>query len=244
MADHLRPDKAAESATGGELAGWVRTSLETRSARLLGRGYQASVFLCETPQGALVIKQAHRSALLGGLGRAALRREHRAYERLRGVAGVPRSFGLVDDRCLVLQYVAGQSLHQGEARLENRQRFYERLLESIEAMHEAGVAHGDLKRKANILVGPGERPYVIDFGIARLRDERMSWWSRWLFDWFKQSDYNAWVKLKYRRRLRDLSPVDRERYRPLLLERVARSIRIPAQKVTLRRLRKRLQQRR
>jgi hypothetical protein len=52
-------------------------------------------------------------------------------------------------------------------------------------------------------------------------------------------DYNAWVKLKYGREPKDLPPEVAQRYHPLLLERVARSIRIPWQKLTLRRLRKR-----
>ena len=41
-------------------------------------------------------------------------------------------------------------------------------------MHAAGVAHGDLKRKDNIIVGPGERPYLdrLRHRRAAQRDER------------------------------------------------------------------------
>jgi serine/threonine protein kinase len=106
-------------------------------------------------------------------------------------------------------------------------------------MHAAGVAHGDLKRKDNMLVAAGERPFVIDFGIAWCVDSDSPRWRRRIFDLVRQMDYNAWIKLKYRRGTEDVSAKDAERYRPLLLERVARGIRIPWQKVTLRRLRKR-----
>ena len=61
----------------------------------------------------------------------------------------------------------------------------------------------------------------------------------------KQMDLNAWVKLKYGRRVnpetaRDvLSAEDAAIYRPLLIERVARAVRVPWQTITLRRPRQR-----
>jgi serine/threonine protein kinase len=105
-------------------------------------------------------------------------------------------------------------------------------------MHAAGVAHGDLKRKDNIVVGPGERPYLVDFGIAALRGESRLL-NRLVFEPVKQMDYNAWVKLKYQRQFDALSPEDATLYRPLRLERIARWVRIPWQKITLRRPRQR-----
>jgi hypothetical protein len=58
-------------------------------------------------------------------------------------------------------------------------------------------------------------------------------------------DYNAWTKLKHGRdRLDALPPDDAARYRPLWLERIARWIRIPWQKLTLRRPRQRWRARR
>src|SRR5690606_29851393 len=175
------------------------------------------------------------------LGLRALRREAAVYERLREVSGVPRSYGLVDDH-LVLEHIEGPSLRQSEKRLVERERFFVRLLDTLDAMHAAGVAHGDLKRKDNVLVGPGEQPYVIDFGIAWCVGPSSPRWRKRIFAVLCQMDYNSWLKLKYGRRFEDaenVSLADAARYRPLLLERVARAIRIPWQKITLRRLRKR-----
>ena len=112
-------------------------------------------------------------------------------------------------------------------------------------MHAAGVAHGDLKRKDNIIVGPGERPYLIDFGIAARRSATSAPWNRYAFEPLVQMDMNAWIKLKYGRRIDPtaepgvLSPADAAVYRPLWIERVARIVRVPWQTITLRRPRQR-----
>jgi len=220
---------------------FVAREIERGGGRLLGRGYQAAAYLLESPVGAVVVKKAHASPLLHRAGLRALRREAAVYERLRGVPGVPRSYGLVDGH-LVLEHIEGPSLRQHEMRLEDREGFFARLLATLDAMHAAGVAHGDLKRKDNVLVGAGEQPYVIDFGVAWCVDESSPRWSRRVFDVLCQMDYNSWLKLKYQRRFEDaenVTPEDAERYRPLVIERVARSIRVPWQTVTLRRLRKR-----
>ena len=227
-----------------ELAAWLRKEIGTNPGTLLGRGYQASVHRYTSPLGAVVVKRPHGTFALRLLGLAALRREQKVYERLKNVAGIPRSYGLLDDDYLVLEAIDGPSLRDHEPHLEDRERFFAHLFETIAAMHEAGVAHGDLKRKDNVLVGPRERPYIIDFGVASLRKHPALTWNSMRFAWFAQLDMNAWIKLKYRRNMRELSPEDAARYRPLWLERIARWIRIPWQKLTLRRPRQRWRQHR
>src|SRR5690606_16403649 len=141
------------------------------------------------------------------LWRRLLKREQRVYERLGGIPGVPRSYGLVADACLVLEYVAGPSLRTHENALADREAFFARLLATLRAMHAAGVAHGDLKRKDNVIVADGEVPYLVDFGIAALRG-RSHLANRIVFETVRQMDYNAWVKLKYRGRPDELAPED------------------------------------
>jgi predicted Ser/Thr protein kinase len=228
-----------------EIAGAIRAG----RGRELGRGYQASVYLYNISAGDIVVKQPHRGGPLGALWRSLLRREHAVYERLEGIAGIPRSFGLVGDG-LAIEYVAGPSLRADEARLTDREAFFARLLTTIEAMHAAGVAHGDLKRKNNIIVASGERPYLIDFGIAVRRSARDGLFNRFVFSRIAQMDLNAWVKLKYGRRIDPetergvLSAEDAAIYRPLLIERLARAVRVPWQTITLRRPRQRWRARR
>jgi len=242
VADGPRPSRQLTA----ELAGLIARG----AGRELGSGYQASVRVYRTAGGDVVVKKPHRGGPLGALWRSLLRREHAVYERLNGIAGIPRSFGLIGGEYLALELIVGPSLREHEAVLADRDAFFAMLLATIEAMHGAGVAHGDLKRKDNIIVGPGERPYLIDFGIAVRRSASNGVFNRLVFERLQQMDLNAWVKLKYGRRIdpetaRDvLSAEDAAMYRPLLIERLARALRVPWQTITLRRPRQRWRARR
>jgi predicted Ser/Thr protein kinase len=226
------------------LAAELCAAITARKGHGLGSGYQASVHLYGTSAGPVVVKTPHRGGPLGALWRSLSRREAAVYARLGGIAGIPRSFGLVGDG-LALEHIAGPSLRKHERQIADRDAFFAKLLATLRAMHEAGVAHGDLKRKDNIVVGPGERPYLIDFGIAVQRSASSTLWNRLVFERLVQMDLNAWVKLKYGRRIDPsaepgvLSAEDAAIYRPLWLERAARAVRVPWQKITLRRPRQR-----
>lgn len=228
----------------------LEAAIESGQGRELGKGYQASAHLYRTSAGDVVVKSPHRGGPLAPLWRALLKREHAVYERLDGIPGIPRSFGLVGGELLALEFVAGPSLREHEARIVDREAFFAKLLATVRAMHAAGVAHGDLKRKDNIIVGPGERPYLIDFGIAVRRSSASELFNRCVFAPLVQMDMNAWVKLKYGRRIDPaaepgvLSPEDATVYKPLPIERLARAVRVPWQTITLRRPRQRWRARR
>jgi predicted Ser/Thr protein kinase len=234
-------DRKPPSALQAELA----AAIAAGPGRELGRGYQATVHLYPTSAGPVVVKKPHRGGPLSALWRALLRREHAVYARLEGIAGIPRSLGLIDGEYLALEFIAGPSLREHEARIADREQVFAKLLTTLEAMHAAGVAHGDLKRKDNIVIGAGERPYLIDFGIAVRRSRTSSVWNRCVFAPLVQMDMNAWIKLKYGRRIDPdaesdvLTPDDAAIYRPLWLERAARAVRVPWQTITLRRPRQR-----
>ena len=204
----------------------------------LGAGYQGTADLYRTPLGDFVIKRARGPFFWRHLGERGLRRERDIYERVRAVVGIPRCIGLLDSKHLVLEHIPGESYRKRQYELIDRERFFERLFTSIEDLHAAGVAHGDLKRKDNLLVGPDERPFLIDFGLAFATDSGRLFEKR-AFEWVKQYDYNAWIKHKYQGRIDDISPEDAKYYRPMKLELIARGIRRLWQKLTFRRYRKR-----
>ena len=88
-------------------------------------------------------------------------------------------------------------------------------------MHRAGVAHGDLKKKDNILVVDGRHPVLLDFGVAVIRKSGLVPVNRYLYSLFKKFDYNAYVKLKYRKRIDRISAADRPFYHRTVVEKSA-----------------------
>lgn len=211
----------------------------TPEARRLAGGYQGTVYLIETPHGPRVVKKASGRGLLRALRRAMLRREHAIYEQLHGVAGVPRTYGLDAEGQLLLEYVAGHSLRETRLQGSDHAHFFAELRELILGVHAAGVAHGDLKRKDNIIVGPDNRPFLVDFGTAIAVSPAAGWWRRLIWQQLCRVDLNAWIKLKYQGVTDGMDPADRPYFRPTLVERVIRPIRQTWRKLTLRRWRKR-----
>jgi serine/threonine protein kinase len=207
---------------------------------LLGRGYQGEVRLLDTAAGPVIVKRPIGHGAARALRVAMLRRERAIYRRLDGVPGVPRCLappGAADDE-LVLEYVAGPSLRDARLPAGERERFFSELLELIRAVHAAGVAHGDLKRKDNIIVGPGGRPYLIDFGTALVAPPDAGALRRRAVRHVQRMDLNAWFKLKYQRQRGAPDAADLEFYRPTLFEDFARTVRRAYRALTLRRARK------
>lgn len=248
MAAEVSGDASTDSATAAastleRFESWLTTAPNARGTAL-GGGYQAVTELFHSPVGDFVVKTARGPWPWSWLGRTAIQREHEVYRRIDGIRGVPRCFGVIDGRKLVLEHVRGGTFRRRETEITNWDSFFADLLETIDAIHSVGVAHGDLKRKDNLIVGADMRPYIVDFGVASIDEPNATLWTRFMYRWMRQYDYNAWIKLKYRRQVDALSPADARLYRPTAAERVARVIRVAWQKLTLRRLRRKLWPRR
>jgi predicted Ser/Thr protein kinase len=222
------------------LRAWLADD-RVREAALLSAGYQGSVYLFEWDDQRWVVKRAGQGLLTGWLHRLMLRREGAVYEQLSGVAGVPKSLGMLDDKWLVLQFMPGESLRQARFELTNPEQFYSRLHKVIGAIHAAGVAHGDLKRKDNILVLRDEHPCVIDFGTALRRDG--AFLDRLLFDVVARADFNAWIKVKYANDYTKISSEDAQWHRPSMVESVLRAVRRFWRAISFRQARKRRRRR-
>lgn len=202
--------------------------------RYLGRGYQGAVYLTHDGDDRVVIKQPTGAGLARRLRRWMLRREHRAYQRLGQVRGVPRCLGLRPDGSLVLAYIDAEPWRESAPTLRDREAFMTGLRGIILACHGAGVAHADLKRRGNVLIDAAGGPWVLDFGSAVLAGRRPGW----LFRLACRMDLNAWIKLKYRRRYDAITPGDRQYYQPTWVESVARRVRRVWRKLTARHWRK------
>ena len=183
-------------------------------ARALARGNQGEILRLNIDGHDLVVKQALGRSLLGRANRWTLAREARAYLRLNGVPGIARFHGFIDRRWLVLDHVESRPFRDAQVPPD----FFDRLLALLHEMHRRGVAHGDLKRKANLMIDPAGRPVLFDFGAAVIRRDGLHPVNHKLFDFLRQTDLNAWIKLKYGG-YENLQPQDRILLKRSALER-------------------------
>jgi RIO-like serine/threonine protein kinase len=93
-----------------------------------------------------------------------VRREYAILKRLEGIPGIPRAYAIVGKMALLIEYIEGKTLNKFKPG-ELPDLIYERLCETVRAMHGRGVVHLDLRQKKNIVVA-GDRPYLVDFANA------------------------------------------------------------------------------
>lgn len=205
-----------------EVLEWIRAGDASEQDRI-SRGHQAEVYLYRQGNTPLVLKVAYGYGFAAWLRRWMLRKEERVYRRLQHVDGIPKCYGLLDGKYLLLEYFKSESYRGAE--LRERDRFFDSLRRMIEAMHAAGVAHGDLKTRSNIMVTPEGQPRIVDFGIATTCKPGFAPFNHWLFNMFVQFDRNAWIKLKYKKRMHEITLEDEPYYHVTWLERLARKVR-------------------
>lgn len=186
---------------------WIEDSLARRE-NILAVSNQGTLLRYRDRGTDLVIKAAMGRGVLRMLRERTLRREFAAYRRLGALQGVPQCHGMAGGHYLVLEHIAGTPYR--EAEWGDRARWFDEFLLLLRAIHERGVAHGDLKSKANIMVTDDGRPCVIDFGTAFVRKAGFHPVNRRLFEHARRMDLNAYVKHKYHGRYQDIAGPDRE----------------------------------
>ena len=185
---------------------WVENSLG-RGEHILARSNQGIILLFQEAGMEFVIKTAMGNGAVRRARQATLVRECKAYKRLQGMRGIPRCYGMVADRYLVLEYVHGKAYR--DAQWQDRDAWFGQLLAIIRAFHNRGVAHGDLKSKSNLIVTRDQQPCVIDFGTTMMYKEGIHLINNAMFEYLKRLDLNAWVKHKYHGRYEDASEQDK-----------------------------------
>lgn len=190
--------------------------------RMQYRGYQGDIHTGRIGDTEVLIKSAAGRGIVAWVNRWMLRREYLIYRRLDGISGIPHCYGFFRGRYLVLERVDGKTMR--ETTIADRELFFNEMLATIKSIHDRGVAHGDLKRKDNVLVTPDSRPCLIDFGVSIFRKPGFHPFNHFRHSFSHQHDFNAWVKHKYNREFQDISAEDLQYHRPLRIERMARTI--------------------
>ena len=92
-------------------------------------------------------------------------------------------------------------------------------------MHSIGIAHGDLKRKENLLVGEHEQVWILDFGTAVIRKPGFAPINHWLFRFCCKLDNNAIIKHKYHGDYEQVAGADLQRLQYTWPEKIWRWLR-------------------
>jgi hypothetical protein len=101
---------------------------------------------------------------IGGrwLGRLLAGHEQAIYERLTGLAGVPRWVQRIDETTIAIEHLAATPLDHAPPPAG----FFDRLRDLLREVHARGVGYCDMNKRSNILVGPGGEPFLIDYQIS------------------------------------------------------------------------------
>ena len=161
-----------------------------------------------------VVKDFSRNRLLfrHSVGRFLIWRERRAYDKLRGIDGVPAIYRVIDGMALIIEEIPGRSLENLEKERKLPESFFQSLSGLVERIHRRGLAHCDLKRAPNTLVGEDGRPYIIDWAASISEQEFKVPPLSLIYRRFKRDDQMAIIKLKLRHCPEEVSREEMARY--------------------------------
>ena len=146
------------------------------------------------------------------IGRFLVWRERKAYRRLKGLRGVPTCYRVLDGLALVIEEISGRNIEGLENEGALSGGFFEQLQVVVEDVHSRGLAHCDLKRAPNILLGHDERPYIVDWSASISEREFRFFPLNLIYERFLQDDLNAITKMKLRHCPESISPEEARRY--------------------------------
>jgi serine/threonine protein kinase len=154
------------------------------------------VLVVDVDGGSVIVKDfAPRGRWVRGLGRLQIRREAEAYRWLAGVVGVPAFVGRVDPLALAIEWIDGERLAFASLRPGEGSRCVVALRAILDAIHERGVIHNDLRGRENVLLRRDGGLAVVDFaGAIRLRPGGLA--HRLFFRLFAVADEAAFLKWK------------------------------------------------
>lgn len=132
------------------------------------------------------------------VGRFLIWREAKAYGKLQGIKGVPLFYGVMEGLALAVQEIPGRNLENLEKEMHLPHTFFESMETLVNAFHERGLAHCDLKRAPNTLLGTDGMPYVVDWAAAISKSELWFPPFNLVFRRFMLDDKMAIVKLALR----------------------------------------------
>lgn len=189
--------------------------------------FAATGFYDADDQERVVVKFGRDNDFLGiplrWLGRFLRDRELRMYATLRDLPNLPRVLGTVGKSGFILQFLHGRPLRKDSQVPDG---FFDKLRTLVQKVHERGIAYVDMNKKANIIIGNDNEPYLVDFQISwDLHEMGDNFINRRILKRLQQEDLYHVNKHHARLRPDELTPEQREAsVRRSVLIRVHRSV--------------------
>lgn len=199
--------------------------LRYRLVRVFKHDFFAATCLYEMEEGAgaaacdgprkIVVKYGRQQSFCGlptaWIGDFHRNHEESIYRCLEGVSGVPRWVGRIGTIGYAMEYIEGRPLDHAPPPPAG---FFEELRKVFDAIHQRGIVYVDSNKRSNILIGPEDKPFVIDYQISFRRRDDLPWpFSRILAgvaDYFCRKDLYHLYKHKRRIAPRELTPAEEQ----------------------------------
>lgn len=160
------------------------------------------------------------------IGRFLVWRESKAYRKLRGLKGVPDFYGAIEGLALLTEAIPGRPVEGLEKEEPLPEHFFEELRDLVKSIHKRGLAHCDLKRAPNVLLGDDGKPYIVDWSASIAEREFRFFPFRLVYERFIVDDLNGVLKIQLRHRPESVSTEEKRRYyHRSKAERLIRSVR-------------------
>ncbi len=145
-------------------------------------------------------------------GRFLIWRESRAYRKLHGIKGIPTLYRSIGGIALVMEEISGKNLESIKNTSELPGAFFRNLQSLIESIHDRGIAHCDLKRAPNILLGDDGMPYIVDWSASISKGEFRFYPLYLIYRRFIRDDLDAVTKIRLKYRPESVGPEEKSRY--------------------------------
>lgn len=123
-------------------------------------------------------------------------RECKALIKLKNVACVPDLLAQPTSRSFLMTYHESEQITRLDQFTPEWPIFFEKLRASIDEIHQAGVAHNDLRNPTNTLVTPNGDPILVDLVACFCKGQAWNLPNQWMFNKFSQVDLSAITKIK------------------------------------------------
>ena len=173
-----------------------------------------AVWLVEDKGFRAVVKDfsSNRFLYRNTVGRFLVWREKKAYRRLEGLKGIPILYRDIDGLALVVEEVKGRSLENLEEEIRLSDGFFDMLRVLVKNVHERGLAHCDLKRVSNVLLGDDGKPHIVDWSSSISKREFRIFPLNTIYQRFLLDDFNAIIKIQLRHRPESISSEEKKYY--------------------------------